>query len=99
MADDSCAICQKPLKSGEHYVVRIEVFADPAMPATSETALQATDFSAVITDLLSELNNYTVDELQDQVHRKYEYKICYACQARFLANPLGKPRVTPAANN
>ena len=35
------------------------------------------------------------DDLQDQVHRRFEFKLCRPCQAKFLANPLGRPRGTP----
>jgi hypothetical protein len=39
------------------------------------------------------------EELQDQVHRRFEYKICRQCQVKFLANPLGKPRVKGVGPN
>jgi hypothetical protein len=38
-------------------------------------------------------------ELQDRVHRRFEYRICRGCQIRFLANPLGKPREKGVGGN
>jgi hypothetical protein len=32
----------------------------------------------------------TADEVQDQVHRRFEFGICAACQRGMLANLLGK---------
>ena len=49
--------------------------------------------------LLEQMKHMSAEELQDQVHRRVEFKICPACRAPFLANPLGKPRgVRTAAN-
>jgi hypothetical protein len=46
------------------------------------------------------MKGMSADELQDQVHRRFEYKLCRVCQMRFLVNPLGKPRGPGrAANN
>jgi hypothetical protein len=98
MPHEQCNLCGKPIAPHTHYVVRIEVFADPAMPPTSAAELAAVDFDAAVNDLFDEMSEMTADELQDQVHRYFEFKICPACQPRFLANPLGKPRVTGMAD-
>ncbi len=82
-----------------HYVVRIDVFADPAMPATSSGELAGTDFGTEISKLLEEMKGMSEDELADQVHRRFEFKICPTCQLRFLANPLGKPRGVEMGRN
>ena len=94
MARDVCELCGKDLVPAGHYVVRIDVFADPALPATSEKELKAIDFDAAIDELLDEMKDMTADELQDQVHRRFEYRICPRCQRRFLRDPLGRARGT-----
>ena len=76
----------------ESYVVRIDVFADPSVPPTAGDALQAADFEAQVADLLEQMKHLSADELQDDVHRRFEYRLCRPCQRRFLANPLGRPR-------
>ena len=42
--------------------------------------------------LIEQMQKLTPEEAQDQVHRRFEHKICPKCQRKFLANPLGKPR-------
>ena len=54
--------------------------------------LAAADFDATLDELLDEMKGMTADDLQDGVHRRFEYRLCPACHRRFLANPLGKPR-------
>jgi hypothetical protein len=90
-----CDICGRQIPAHGHYIVRIEVFADPAMPAVSEAEMEQADYAQVIADLLKEMEQYSVEDLQDQVHRQFEFRICRVCQIRFLVNPLGKPRGTP----
>ena len=38
------------------------------------------------------MEHASADELQDQVFRRLEFRLCRPCQMQFLANPLGKPR-------
>jgi hypothetical protein len=43
-------------------------------------------------ELIEQMKDMSADDLQDQVHRRFEFKLCRVCQMRFLVNPLGKPR-------
>jgi len=99
MVSGVCDLCGKTLEAHNHYVVRIDVFADPSMPAMSMTELEGLDFDAVIDQLLEQMKDVTAEQLQDQVHRRFEMRICPACQPEFLANPLGKPRRSAAGDN
>jgi hypothetical protein len=99
MAPGVCDLCGRKLEAHNYYVVRIDVFADPAMPPASSAELEAVDFDAVIDGLLEKMKDMTADELQDQVHRRFEVRICPACQPEFLANPLGKPRGAQVGDN
>jgi hypothetical protein len=99
MQRESCEICGREMQPHTHYVVRIDVFADPEMPQTSAAELAETDFDGEISKLMEEMKGMSADELQDQVHRRFEFKICRACQVRFLSNPLGKPRRVGAGRN
>lgn len=90
MPAEYCELCGKPLAEGEFYMVRIDVFADPALPGVRSKDLEAIDFDREIDRLLDRMEDMTADELQDQVHRRFEYRICAACQPRLLADPLGK---------
>ncbi len=90
-----CDACGRPLTAGAFYVVRLDVFADPAMPAIDTT--QAPGES--VDDLIEQLSELSEEELQDQVFRRFEYRVCGACQRSILKNPLGLPRRrTPSQN-
>jgi hypothetical protein len=82
-----------------HYVVRIDVFADPDLPQTTSAELAEIDFDQVMVELLEQMKSMSTEELQDQVHRRFEYRLCPACQRKFLVNPLGLPRDTRPATN
>jgi len=99
MPPDICELCGRKIDAHNHYIVRIDVFADPSMPPTSSAELDAVDFDAVVDDLLEQMKDMTTEELADQVHRRFEVKICPACQPEFLANPLGKPRRARVGDN
>ena len=92
-----CELCGRRVELHESYVVRIDVFADPSVPSVTSEQLQGIDFDETISDLMEQLKHLSADDLQDDVHRRFEYRICRPCQRRFLANPLGKPREVPAA--
>lgn len=94
-----CAVCLRPVGPGTGYVVRIDVFADPRLPAVSAEQLESTHFGAAIDELLEQMKQMTADELQDDVHRRFEYRLCGACQRQYLANPLGMPRKVPVGKN
>jgi hypothetical protein len=93
-----CDSCGRPIAPHGHYVVRVEVFADPSTPPLNTDALgSAPDAELSMAQLMSQLQETSADELQDQVHRRFEFAICTACQPKFLANPLGLPRRAAAS--
>jgi len=94
-----CDLCGRRIPPHAHYVVRIDVFADPSMPATTSDELEEADLAAAMKELFEQMKQLSADELQDQVHRHFEYKLCRPCQVRFLVNPLGKPRTSKAGKN
>src|SRR5688500_5463279 len=93
-----CDLCDRRLIKHASYVVRIDVFADPSMPELSTEDLEEMDFDGTLAKLMAEMKSMTADDLQDGVHRRFEFRLCPACQRRFLANPLGKPREVRAEN-
>ena len=95
----TCDLCDRAMDKHASYVVRMDVFADPAMPPLSEDELMGTDFDATLDELLDEMKGMTAEELQDGVHRRFEFRLCPGCHRRFLANPLGKPRDVRAGQN
>lgn len=94
-----CEICGRDVEVHESYVVRIDVFADPSVPPLSSEELAGMDFDETLNDLLEQMKHLSADDLQDDVHRRFEYRLCRPCHRRFLANPLGKPRRTSTGEN
>lgn len=80
-------------------MVRIEVFADPEMPEMEAHTLANKDFQKEIAQLIEQMKHLTADDMQDQVHRRFEFTLCRPCQIRFIINPLGKPRTRPPGHN
>jgi hypothetical protein len=94
-----CDICHTPLAPHAFYVVKIDVFADPSVPAMSTEELEEMDVDKTYADLMEQMKHMTAEDLQDQVHRRFEYKLCPRCQPQFLANPLGMPRDSHPGRN
>ena len=84
---------------GASYVVKIDVYADPSVPPVSTEELAQTDFDDTFAKLIEEMKHLTADDLQDDVHRSFAYRICRPCQRKLLVNPLGKPRKTRDGSN
>jgi hypothetical protein len=87
-----CDLCDARIPPHAHYVVRIDVFADPTLPSVSGEELEQTDFDQTFAELIKQMEDMSADDLQDDVHRRFEFKLCPRCQREFLRNPLGKPR-------
>jgi hypothetical protein len=85
-------MCNDVLPPHGFYIVRMDVFAEPSVPDVSSDELEEADLERTIDQLIEQMKHLSADELQDQVHRRFEYRICSACQKKLLANPLGKPR-------
>src|SRR5439155_21232086 len=83
-----CDLCGDTVPPHAHYVVRIDVFADPSLPPVTTDELEEKDFDQTFANLIEQMKSMTADDLQDQVHRRFEYRLCRGCQAKFLANPL-----------
>lgn len=97
--DVTCSLCDRPIAPGTGYVVRIDVFADPEMPPFSAADIAAADVNATLADLMQQIAGMTESDLQDGVHRRFEYRLCPACHRNYLANPLGMPRVVRVGKN
>jgi ribosomal protein L40E len=84
-----CDRCGMTIPPHAHYVVKIEVYADPSLPAVSSDDLEETDYAQRTADLLREMQGMSAQELEDAVHWKREFKICRPCQVALLKDPLG----------
>ena len=94
-----CELCGTVVVPHAHFIVRIDVFADPSMPEMSTETLEELNIEQTFDELLKQMEGMTIEELQDGVHRRFEYKLCPSCHRAFLSNPLGKPRVRRTGEN
>lgn len=95
----SCDMCGRAIPCGSGYLVRIEVYADPQLPPMSGDDIAAADLNATLADLMKQIETMTADELQDGVHRTFNYRLCPRCHTSYLSNPLGMPRTRPINTN
>ena len=96
---ERCALCNLSIEPGGGYVVRIDVFADPELPVMTSEQIANADLDQSLAEVIEQAKNMTAEELQDGVHRRFEYRLCPACHRRYLTNPLGLPRnVRPGKN-
>ncbi len=95
----ACNLCGCPLAPHAHYIVRIDVFADPSLPPMHTADLDAIDFDKTFDHLTEQLKHLSADEAQDQVHRRFDYTLCGGCHRQYLANPLGLPRQQRPGHN
>jgi hypothetical protein len=87
-----CDMCNDVLPPHGFYIVRMDVFAEPSLPSVSSDELDEMDLPRTIDRLIEQMKHMSPQELQDQVHRRFEFRVCLGCQKKLLANPLGKPR-------
>lgn len=95
----ACDLCSRSIEVQARYIVRMDVFADPGMPPITDEQLAATDHERILSQLIAQIEQLSADELQDQVHRRFEFSLCPSCHRQFLSNPLGKPRRRSIGNN
>jgi hypothetical protein len=86
-----CDRCGNTIPPHAHYVVKLTVYADPALPAVSADDVEETDYAARMSDLMNQMSRMTAQQLDDSVHWHQEFKICRDCQLHLLRNPLGVP--------
>jgi hypothetical protein len=94
-----CAICGRAVEIAESFIVRIDVYADPTLPEITAEDIAKLDLNAAIAEAADAAAGMSADDLQDGVHRRFNFRICPRCQPGMLANPLGLPRKTRANEN
>jgi hypothetical protein len=70
----NCAICNIAVTIGKSYMVRIDIFADPAWSDSKLTSADG-EIKDSLTHLINQIKSMTADELQDGVHRRFEYRL------------------------
>ena len=94
-----CDICDAVIPPHMHFIVRTDVYFNPEMPEITAEQLDKMDFDAEWKSIFAAMEKLSPEEAQDQVHRRFEHRICAKCHRDFLGNPLGKPRGSAEAIN
>jgi hypothetical protein len=76
-----------------HYIVKMQAYADPTLPAVTSDDLEETDYDRRIADLLEQMEHTSAEDLEADVHWEREFHLCRPCQRELLRNPLGEPRM------
>ncbi len=88
-----CDLCGKTLLIDEdiRYVLKIDVYAayDP-MELTADDLER--DHRAEIKRLIEQMNGMDPQELEDSVHKEFNFQLCPACQREYIKNPLSRDR-------
>ncbi len=93
----TCAMCGRRVPADASYIVRIEVISDPTVPAIAGDSMP--DATDELEKLIEQMKHMSAAELQDQVYRKLEYRLCPKCQPLYLAKPIPRPRPARPAHN
>lgn len=91
-----CDRCGDTIPPHAHYVVKMQVYADPTLPPVTSDDLEEVDHDHHIANLLRQMQSIPADQLEQSVHWEREYRICRPCQLELLQNPLGSPPPTRA---
>jgi hypothetical protein len=83
-----CDRCGMTIPPHAHYVVKIEIYADPTLPDVSADDLEEADYAKRMSDLLKEMESLSQGQLEDAVHWQRDFKICRSCQLHLIKNPL-----------
>ncbi len=86
----TCDLCGKELGTGgDHYVVKIEVFAahDPA--ELTEADLEE-DHMEAVSQMLQDMEDLGATEPVEPTSHQFRYDMCPHCRKRFLRDPLNK---------
>jgi hypothetical protein len=96
---NTCSLCGASVELGSGYIVRIDVFADPEIPPLTAEQIAAANLDQTLAEVIEQARKMSEQELQESVHRRFEYRLCPSCHRRYLDNPLGMPRVVTEGKN
>lgn len=85
-----CHRCGKTLCPGssDHFVVKIEAYADPTAPTISSEELQNRDFKEEMGQIVGQIEQYSAQELYDDIYRRLIIHLCGPCYRSWIENPV-----------
>ena len=85
-----CAICGESLPEKDFYVVKIEGFYTPDMKDFSAEDIENATREEMI-KLIENLRHSGAEgltELEEQVYKRYNFRMCRECYRRYITKPL-----------
>jgi hypothetical protein len=93
----TCDLCGKELRAGQdHYVVKIEVFAQHDPAQLTEADLEE-DHMEAVSQLLQAMDDGEAAEAIEPARHSLRYDLCPECRQRYLRDPLNKDLSKEAA--
>jgi hypothetical protein len=83
-----CDRCGNTIPPHAHYIVKMQVYADPSLPAVTADDIEEADYQRRMTELLRQMENRSAQQLEDDVYWQREFKICRECQLTLIRDPL-----------
>jgi hypothetical protein len=83
-----CARCAVELRPGKgnFFRIAVEAVADPTPPEITAEEL-AQDVRPQIEALLARMNEWTEEELMEQVYRRLTFSLCDTCYRQWIQHP------------
>jgi hypothetical protein len=86
----TCDLCGKELRAGQdHYVVKVEVFAQHDPNQLTEDDLEE-DHMEAVNQLLRDLDEDDLADAIEPSRHHLRYDLCPECRQRYLSDPLNK---------
>jgi hypothetical protein len=88
----TCDLCGKDLRpgAGDHYVVKIEVFASQDPAQLTDDDLDE-DHMEAVSQMLKDMEDNLIDpEDLEPPHKHFRFDLCPECRKKFIRDPLGK---------
>lgn len=83
-----CDRCGNTIALHAHYIVKMQVYADPSLPAVTADDIEETDYQNRMSELLKQMESMSANQLEDAVYWHREFRICRSCQLKLIRDPL-----------
>ena len=85
-----CAVCGNALAPADFFVVRIEGFYTPDLPDFSAKDIENATRRKIeaLQEKVAQAGVEGLVELEEEVYKRYTYRMCRACYKRYITRPL-----------
>lgn len=91
MGQFHCDRCQKSLLVHENVrykvIIQVESAYDPL--ELTKKDLEQKKHEDIVQDILKSIEDKSAEELEAEIHKRFEFDLCLACQREYINDPLG----------